>query len=135
MNSIERLKTLLKEYDILREDLFELKFGSRTIPIITRTGIEKIMAKAGITVTYEMTHLSAEHKFVAIKATAVCGDLQVETWGESSPKNTTQNYPIAIAEKRAKARAVLQLAGFYSVGVYSEDEFDSETIKTHKVQE
>ena len=33
-------------------------------------------------------------------------------------------YLLAMAEKRAKARGVLQLAGLYALGVYSEDEAD-----------
>lgn len=40
--------------------------------------------------------------------------------------NVGQNppYVVAMAEKRAKARCVLQLAGLYAHGVYSEDESD-----------
>ena len=34
------------------------------------------------------------------------------------------HYPVETAEKRAKARAVLQITGFYSEGVFSEDESD-----------
>jgi hypothetical protein len=135
MNNLERLKFLLKEYSILREDLFELKFGGKKVPIITRTGIEKIMSKANITIKYELSHITAEHKYIVIKAIAKMGDQELETYGESSPANCSQSYPVAIAEKRAKARAVLQLAGFYSEGVYSEDEFEASVIKANRVQD
>jgi hypothetical protein len=40
------------------------------------------------------------------------------------------HYPVETAEKRAKARAVLQITGFYSEGVFSEDE--SEDFKRAK---
>jgi hypothetical protein len=36
------------------------------------------------------------------------------------------HYPVEVAEKRAKARAILQLTGFYSEGIYSEDEINQE---------
>jgi hypothetical protein len=47
-----------------------------------------------------------------------------ESFGESAPYNTKAPYPVAMAEKRAKARAILQLTEFYQVGVYAEDESD-----------
>ena len=31
-------------------------------------------------------------------------------------------FPVAMAEKRAKSRAVLMLTGFYEQGVYGQDE-------------
>ena len=58
----------------------------------------------------------------------------VESFGTANHYNcsvkTTRNgktlphYPVETAEKRAKARAVLQITGFYSEGVFSEDESD-----------
>jgi hypothetical protein len=47
----------------------------------------------------------------------------VETYGEVNKSNNRNNYPIAMAEKRALSRAVLKLAGFGNV--YGEDEIDS----------
>jgi hypothetical protein len=48
----------------------------------------------------------------------------VETFGEVSKSNNRNQYPIAMAEKRALSRAVLKLAGFYQHNVYSEDELN-----------
>ena len=65
-----------------------------------------------------------EPEFVVIRAFASKGDVRVETFGEASPSNTKQSYPVAMAEKRALSRAVLKITGFYKFGVFGEDESD-----------
>ena len=37
------------------------------------------------------------------------GDKVIQTFGECTPKNNTNSYPVAMAEKRAKSRIVLML--------------------------
>jgi hypothetical protein len=49
--------------------------------------------------------------------------------GEASPKNNKNNYPWAMAEKRAKDRVVLKLVGIHGL-VYSEDEMPPEENRT-----
>ena len=49
---------------------------------------------------------------------------QAKVYGESSPHNTFNKYPVAMAEKRAKGRAILKLAGLH--GDFYEDEFSVE---------
>ena len=61
---------------------------------------------------------------VAIKCTASLKDNRVITYGEATPKNNTNAYPYAMAEKRAIDRAVLKLIGIHGF-VYSEDEVDN----------
>lgn len=46
----------------------------------------------------------------------------MQTFGECSPDNNHNPYPVAMAEKRAMSRAVLKLAGLYSENVFGEDE-------------
>lgn len=104
------------------EDTHELKFGGRGLTIITRNGIEKIQYHNDIRVTYHVEKM--EPDFVVIRAIATKGDVTVETFGESSPSNTKQTYPVAMAEKRALSRAVLKITGFYKFGVFGEDESD-----------
>jgi hypothetical protein len=104
------------------EDTHELKFGSRGMTIITRTGIEKIQANNNITVKYDVEAMTPD--FVVIRATAQKGNTIIETFGEASPGNTKQAYPVAMAEKRALSRAVLKIAGFYKHSVFGEDESD-----------
>ena len=100
-------------------------FAHNHFTIITRTGIEKIQAKKKIFVSYQIEKL--EPDFVVVKAFGEMetpdGEVRVETYGESSPKNNKTSYPVAMAEKRALSRAVLKLAGLYSEpGLIGEDE-------------
>ncbi len=49
--------------------------------------------------------------------------VQEWSYGEASPDNTFLPYPFAMAEKRAKDRVILKLAGFHGI-VYSDAEAD-----------
>lgn len=121
----DRLKKLAADYGLIKEDFCKI----RDTVIITRTGVEKIQQAKNIKISYELVTLDLTNKIAAVKATAEMGRptggvRSVETYGESAPYNTKNAYPLAMAEKRAKARAILQLSEFYSLGVYSEDESD-----------
>jgi hypothetical protein len=133
MNNYDTLKILVKQYEILKTDLFLMRLGGKEIPIITRTGIEKIQAKDGMTITYKLENISPDHKYVIIKAIAMKGNVLMESYGEANPANCKQSYPVAIAEKRAKARVVLMMSGFYREGLYSEDEFEPEVIRQNRL--
>lgn len=133
MNNYDTLKTLVKQYEIPKTDLFLMRLGGKEIPIITRTGIEKIQAKDGMTITYKLENISPDHKYVIIKAIAMKGNVLMESYCEANPANCKQSYPVAIAEKRAKARVVLMMSGFYREGLYSEDEFEPEVIRQNRL--
>ena len=51
------------------------------------------------------------------------GDATEWSIGEAAPYNTTNKYPYAMAEKRAKDRVILKLVGLHG-DVYSEEEAD-----------
>ena len=125
-NKNEILNELYKKYDLGPADTFKSPQGWN---IITRNGIDKIQANAGIDITYEV--IVCERDFVVVKAKgSMLSDKEVfvETFGEadrSAKGNCRQNYPVAMAEKRAMSRAVLKLSGFYAIeGVYGQDESD-----------
>ena len=119
----EFLNELYKDNGLVKsEDTYELSFGKRSVNIITRTGIEKIQYHNNITVTFNVESIHPE--FVVVKATAKKGDVSVESYGEASPDNTQQKYPVAMAEKRALSRVILKITGFYKYGVFGEDESD-----------
>ena len=98
------------------------------------------MAHDKITVTYEVVpELTQGQDNCCIKAIAEKLDADgevytVESFGTANHYNCSvktnkqgkplPHYPVETAEKRAKARAVLQITGFYSEGVFSEDESD-----------
>jgi hypothetical protein len=132
------LRELADRYQLTGKDFF--KHPSQGFIIITRTGVEKIMAHDKINVTYQVIpELTQNQENCCIKATATKVDsngevFTVQSFGTANHYNcsikTTRNgktlphYPVETAEKRAKARAVLQITGFYSEGVFSEDESD-----------
>ena len=123
----EKLKKLAEDNGLVKDDFFILQLGSKKIPIIKREGIEKIQVNKGISVNYEVISISDDHKYCIIKAIAQVSVKdspikQFESYGESSPTNCKQSYPIAMAEKRALSRVVLKAAGLYSEGIFGEDE-------------
>ena len=132
MTKQDRLNELFKKYNLSKEDYFKSPQGWT---IITRSGIDAIQAGANIGVSYDV--ITMERDFVVIKAIAGVDGRTVESFGEAlvgkyPVGNTKSNYPVAIAEKRAMARVVLKLAGFYQLGAFSEDE--SEDFKDERVE-
>jgi len=121
----DRLKELYLYYNLNKEDVF--KHQSFGFIIITRTGIEKIMAKDDIRLEYEVVRCEIDFCAVKCTATKFTKDqkiISIPTFGTAQPKNCQSTYYLEMAEKRAKARAVLQITNFYSLGVYSEVESD-----------
>ena len=128
----EKLKEIYKTYNLDPDDIFVLNFGGKDKPIITRSGIEKIQSKLNIQVNYKIEKLSDDFKNCIIlahgvimkdhpdKTGALVPDKMAQSFGEVSPSNNTNKFPIAICEKRALGRVVLKLAQL--PGVYSEDE-------------
>lgn len=121
----DRLRELAAKYNLGKEDFFKI----HNSVIVTRTGVEKIASFTGIGLTYQVIHLDMQAKTACVKCVAEMVDAEgvvsrAESFGESAPYNTKNAYPVAMAEKRAKARAILQLTEFYSEGVYAEDESD-----------
>ena len=119
-----KLAELYTQNNLQESDMFSLKMGGKSIPIIKREGIERIQAHNKIKITYDLVWFSDDHKYAIVKAFAIMGEQTIETFGEVSPANSSNKYPIAIAEKRALSRAVLKLAGFYAEGAFGEDEAD-----------
>ena len=116
----EILRRLFIENNLVQEDVF--KHAHYTI--ITRAGIDKIQAAQNISISYDLVNLSNDHSHCLIKATGRMGDNVIETFGEAAPKNNKNAYVVSMAEKRAMSRCVLKLAGFYELGIFSEDESD-----------
>lgn len=122
------MKRLFLECNLANEDVHTHKHYK----IITRAGIEKIQAAKGINIQFELVQMSDDHNYCLIKAFGQMGDAKTETYGEASPDNNRNAYPVAMAEKRALSRIVLKLAGLYSLGVMGEDE--SEDFKKSKAK-
>lgn len=125
----EKLKRLYEKYELEKEDVFKHKHYL----IITRSGIDRIQAKAKININYDV--IKCEKDFCVVKANGEHNDLKIETFGSAvfgekkqidgkwKDTGTTGTwYVMEMAEKRAMSRAVLKLTGFYELGVFGEDE-------------
>lgn len=109
---------LFNEYGLTMDDIF----SHQHFKIIKLSGINKIMAKAGIDVTYQVEGCEAKYAAVKCQATNPDGQ-QITTFGSACPQNCQSPYYLEMAEKRAKSRAVLMLCGLYgSGGLYGEVE-------------
>jgi|TARA_R100000951_G_scaffold56787_1_gene47687 hypothetical protein len=119
----ERFRALAKQHDLIQDDFWK---ASQGFVIITRTGIEKVQRSLGIEVKYEVVSEFSDVSvgLYVVKAIGYNKDKQVESFGEASPKNCRNAYPVAMAEKRALSRVILKMADMYELGVYSEDEGD-----------
>ena len=125
----KNLKELAQRYSLTKDDFHADK---RNFVMIKRCGIDKIQRQASINIEYIVEKLEKTQHFtwVVIKAVGTMahpdtGEMQtIESLGEAAPENCTNKYFVAMAQKRAKARVVLELTRFYEYNVYSEDEID-----------
>lgn len=126
----EKLTELYKKYNLTKDDFFKHQHYT----IITRQGIDRIMALEQMTVNYEV--IRCEPNFAVFKALAEKDGKRIETFGSAlkgdsyKTSNTNSWYVAKMAKKRAMSRAVLKLTGFYELGVFGEDE--SESFKKQK---
>jgi len=118
----EKLTELYKKYNLTKDDFFKHQHYT----IVTRQGIDKIMAIEQMSVNYEV--IRCEPSFAVFKALAEKDGKRIETFGSAlkgdnyKDGNTNSWYVAEMAEKRAMSRAVLKLTGFYELGVFGEDE-------------
>jgi len=121
----EFLHELAKANDLGEEDKYTLVKKGTEIPIIKRSGIEKIQYKENIVVKFDWISMSKD--YACIKATATKGDVTIESYGSAwhgQGGNCMSNYVAEMAEKRSLSRVVLKMVGAYKYGVMGEDEAD-----------
>ena len=114
---IEKFKT---EYNLKGEDFWDLKRGKKPVWIIKHNALERVAMQDKI--TWQLSVLSFAPD-VVVKCVATKDEAKVESLGESSPKNTMNQYPYAMAEKRAVDRCILKLLNAHAY-LYSESEAD-----------
>ena len=123
--NVEKLKEMYNHYSLTKDDVYK----HQHYIIITRSGVEKVMAKESIDITYEV--IKCEPNFAVMKATAKKGTKVIETFGSALKGNSFKEgstntwYVAEMAEKRALSRGVLKMAGLYEHGIFGEDESES----------
>ena len=119
---VNKLKEMYVRYNLTKADVYK----HQHYIIITRSGIEKVMAVEQIDITYEV--VKCEPNFAVIKATAKKGTKVIETFGSAlkgagfKDGSTNTWYVAEMAEKRALSRATLKMANMYELGFMGIDE-------------
>ena len=125
MNKIEFIKKIYEDYDLVGdEDIFKLTHGSKITPIITKTGIQKIVSKEKFQYSFDIVLVTPD--YCAVKCTILKNGEELSSSYGSAEKSNVRNaskYYLEMAEKRAKARAILIAIDVHGY-LYSEDEAD-----------
>ena len=125
MNKLDFIKQIYNDYNLIGdEDIFKLTHGKKITPIVTKTGIQKIAAKEKYDYEFEVVAVGTD--YCAVKCTVSKDGVVLSSSFGSAEKCNVKNptrYYLEMAEKRAKARAVLIAIGAHGY-VYSEDEAD-----------
>ncbi len=111
----------MEKYGVESDEIWEVH-GSTWC--VKHKALERIAAEVGI--IWEKPELKVCDMAAGITAILVGGKLgdHVEySFGEASPKNNKNSYPLAMAEKRAKDRVILKLLAVHG-DIYSEEEAD-----------
>tara|TARA_B100000212_G_scaffold340513_2_gene321297 strand:- start:5646 stop:6377 length:732 start_codon:yes stop_codon:yes gene_type:complete len=84
----------------------------------------------------QIIETNAEKKLCIICVSGMMGDIKEWSIGEATTYNNKNQYPFAMAEKRAKDRVILKLVGLHG-DVYSEDEMPprEEEVEEEKEKE
>lgn len=126
MNKREFLRSVFEKYALNKdEDIYVLKHGAKSTVVITKTGIQKIASKEQL--TYDFHTVVCQPDYCAIKCVVRDKDgkplaVSYGSAEEANVKNSGKYY-LEMAEKRAKARAVLIAIDAHGY-LYSEDEAD-----------
>jgi len=125
MKVSEEVNKILKQYNV---DPNKALWNCHGTGIMLHKYCEEIGARAGVEVIEYITE-KIEGDNVVIKCHAKMNDKSVFSYGESSPKNSKNAYPVAMAEKRAFDRCVLKLVGLHG-HIYAMDEMpDTDRIE------
>lgn len=117
------VRDLLKKHNLTKDDVWFMKQAKKWA--VKHKAMEKIQVREKmVIVDLEIVFVDLTLNACVVKCTAVNSKgIKVITFGECTPKNNHNAYPVAMAEKRALDRAILKLAGIHG-DFYSEDEMD-----------
>ena len=124
----EKIKKILEKFKINSEKALWDCHGTQ---IMYHRYIEEIGASAGVQVINYET-IKADESTAIVKCHARLGKVDQFSYGECSPRNSKNAYPVAMAEKRAFDRCVLKLVGLHG-HVYAISEMPDEENISKKI--
>ncbi len=124
MTKNEFITEVFKKYAFVPdEDIYKMDRGGRKTAIITKLGIQKIITAEKLDYSFREVVVSPD--FCAVECTVFNeeGKRLGASFGSAEASNVSnkQKYFLEMAEKRAKARAVLMAIDAHGM-LYSEDE-------------
>lgn len=126
MTKTEFIKEIYERYSLIgNEDIFKLQMGGKTTPIVTKTGIQKIAGSEGFKYNFDIVQVTPDYCAVKCSVFSKDGEELASSFGSAEKANVRNaaKYYLEMAEKRAKARAVLIAINAHGY-LYSEDEAD-----------
>jgi hypothetical protein len=121
----EGVAAFCKKYNIARDECWQ----AHKTWVVKHSAIERVCHQQGITFSLpQIVEANSERKIAVVVVEGEIGDGAIKEWsfGEAGPANNKNEYPFAMAEKRAKDRVALKLLGAHGI-LYSEEE--AETFK------
>ena len=116
-----RIEAVRAKYSLQKDDFWQLPQNKSTW-LVKHAALEAVAAQAGVEwVPPQIIQADTANGIAVMVATGRLDDREEWSVGEASPKNNRNQYPWAMAEKRAKDRVILKLVGLHGF-VYSEDE-------------
>jgi hypothetical protein len=123
MTKNEFITEVFKKYAFVPdEDIYKMDRGGKKTAIITKVGIQKIIKAEQL--TYKFREVVVLPDFCAVECTIYKDNKNIgSSYGSAEGSNVTnkQKYYLEMAEKRAKARAILMAIDAHGM-LYSEDE-------------
>ena len=117
----EKLSKVIKEIGMTEK---EATWDVHGTPVVLHKACEKIAALYEIVFDVPIMYAQdINSKEVSMCVVGHMGDKTAWATGEAAPYNNKNNYPFAMAEKRAKDRVILKLVGLHG-DVYSQSEAD-----------
>ncbi len=115
--------TFMEKYGVESDEVWPVPGGKACA--IMHKALQRVAHEQGVIMTVNAVEAlcNIEQGFAVVKAFGKLGDAFCESYGEASPKNNRNQYPLAMAQKRAEDRVILGLLSVYG-DVYSEEEAD-----------
>jgi hypothetical protein len=116
----KQVQEFMAAYNIASDEIWEVH-GSTWV--VKHKALERVAAEKGIVIDLQLKVCDLEKSLVVVLATGRMGETVVSSFGEASPKNCKNAYPVAMSEKRAADRVILKLLNGHGA-LYSEAEAD-----------
>lgn len=115
-----RIEAVREQYGLSSDDFWQIPQNKQWV--CKHAALEIVATKANVEwAAPQIIQADTANGIAVLSVSGKMGDRVEWSTGEASPKNNKNSYPWAMAEKRAKDRVVLKLAGIHGL-VYSEDE-------------